>query len=395
MPADAEGSARSQVFLLSFTTFFLNASMNMMNSLIAIYAKEHVGASVAEVGLIVSAYYISSSVLKIPTGVAIKTESTIRWMLIGFAAMIAAPVAFAFSSSPLELFVLRLLHGFGNAIAITTLLTSVSVVTSRGGEAKAITFYTVGAALGLAVGPGLTVIALGTIGIRWTIALAGLIMLPCIAFALRLLTGWKINSDSHQQLSYRLLLPMLRDRSIVSIAVIYLASTAIASTLIAFAPLHFKDFFHSSDQEWSTFFFGYSVILLLTRLLLIGTVSRWSINILTSIGLLNATATCLILALSPVLTLSIIVFIAAGFSHGFLFPLSAIMTATYTPAHKRIFANSIYLLGGDMGSLLGPVAAAPIASEYGVPAAIAAIGLLPILGIFLTWSLSKTSAAKA
>lgn len=369
--------------------------MNMTNAVLAIYAKEHVGASVAEVGLIVAAYYISSSALKIPTGVIIRTANTIRWMLIGFAAMIMAPVGFAFVNSPIELFILRLLHGFGNAIAITTLLTAVSIVTSRGGEAKAITFYTIGAASGLAVGPGITVIALGTIGIRWTVALAGLIMIPCVALALILMLNWKVDDASHQQPAYRHLLPMLRDRNMVYIAIIYLASTAIASTLVAFAPLQFKNLFHSSDQEWSTIFFGYSTLLLFTRILLIGVVSRWSINILTSLALLNATAATVTLALSPDLTLSIIVFIIAGLSHGLLFPLSAIMTATYTPASKRIFANSIYLLGGDMGSLIGPLAAAPIATSFGIPAAIAAIGLLPILGIFLTWRLSKSAPAKA
>lgn len=377
--------ASPQVYMLAAAGFFVNAAGNMVAPIIAIYAKESIGASITETGLVVSAFAISSAALRIPTGAVIKTSNTAAWMLLGMAILTFAPVAYTFASSVAVLVAFRLLHGFGNAVSITTLLTSVSVASTKEGEARSITIYTVGAAIGLAAGPALTVVVLVLTELRWAFVVAGLVNLPCIALALKLFSSWKPGETlSPKAAPAKQIVEMLKDKNVVSYALMYLSFTTFGSALTAFAPLHAKDFFKMSDQLWSSIFFGYSLLLFLTRLLLTRIVSHGNLRLLTYFGLLNAIASSVIVAYAPQPYLFAAGVALAGLSHGFLYPLGAIMTANHSPPARRTFANSVYLLGGDTGFLLGPLVAAPLASEYGIPVALAAIGLTPLLGVLLT-----------
>src|SRR3989304_7415378 len=190
------GSTSSQVFLLASATFFFNASFNMINAVIALYATEEIHAGVGEVGLVVGAFFASSSLFKIPTGMAISPGNTVRWMLLGFVLITVSPIAYVLAPSVPALGPLRLVNGFGFTVTVTTLLTAVSLVTPAGGQARSIAMYTVGAATGLAVGPGLTTLALSLGGLRSALMLAGLVNLPCFGVWLRLRFHWMETGSS-------------------------------------------------------------------------------------------------------------------------------------------------------------------------------------------------------
>jgi len=378
------GSTSSQVFLLASATFFFNASFNMINAVIALYATEEIHAGVGEVGLVVGAFFASSSLFKIPTGMAISPGNTVRWMLLGFVLITVSPIAYVLAPSVPALVALRLVNGFGFTVTVTTLLTAVSLVTPAGGQARSIAMYTVGAATGLAVGPGLTTLALSLGGLRSAVILAGLVNLPCFGVWLRLRSHWmETGSSGPPPPSRRFLLSTLRETRVLSIALIYLAFNAVAAMIMTLAPLQARTTFEMSDQHWSLLFFGYSLLLLFVRMVLTRVVSERILIPLTLLGLVNASLASLGMAFSADPLVFSAFLVSGGISHGVGFPLSAIMAVSRVRTERLVFTNSAYLLGGDVGSFLGPVMASAIASEYGIPWGITAIGLFPVPGVFL------------
>lgn len=58
----------SRIFILPTIAFLLTSTKLMIDSILAIYLYEHLGASESEVGVIISLGYVSSLIVKVPLG---------------------------------------------------------------------------------------------------------------------------------------------------------------------------------------------------------------------------------------------------------------------------------------------------------------------------------------
>lgn len=378
----------SPLFLIAFVSLLASMSSQFFNPIIAVYARDYLNATVAEIGLIVSAFFIVSIVCKPFIGLYGQGVRVLYVFWFGLALLTFPTLGMALVNSTLLFGVFRVFQGIGNSMVWAPGMTLVGLISPRESLTRNLSNYAFAISIGMSLGP-----ALGSIGVAAFGARNALLTSSAIMFAGFLLGTILIRQKG--SFSGRLSLQNETNASITEMPKIfsrasfdvpfmaYFSMAFIYGIIVAYGTLYFKDTFNVLDQDVAILFFGYNLVVMFARFSLGRLVQRTSKRNILFFSLANFIAALTIINISSNFPLFVGAFCLMGLSHGLIYPTGILIIAETTELRKLAFTNTIYLMGWDIGNALGPLVTAPLTADYGTKIALT-IALLNTVAIFIT-----------
>jgi len=353
----------------------------MIVPVVALYAVDRLSATIEQVGMLISAFFVASVLAKVPLGVIGGSLEPGRTMPFSLLLMTFASALY-YSAPTVGVFALgRALGGLAFALfAISTMTVSAYVSKDR---AHAVGMYTTSLALGLMAGPALGALLIPVIHTRNTLLASAVPLLTALVLSLRMTTA-KVANPSLQDMR---LMPrmkrILTNRTFDLALLAYFCFAFVLAVVVAYAPLYGREAFGFTDAAVTGIFAGYFTVTALTRMVITQFAYSNRLRWMIFGGLANAGALLSIMPFlnsPPAFAASIILL---GITHGIVYPSSLMMVFTGFARGDLLLASSIFLTGFDLGGVLGPLVISPVAASLGLAHALALSAILPISTAFL------------
>ncbi len=213
---------------LHITTVFL--TWHMVGPVLPRFALEF-GVTVAEVGLLISAFTLARVFLNFPAGSLSERVGRRAVLLAGGMLVGLASIGSGLVQGFPELVVLRFLTGAGGALAVTVSSTIMADISTRGNRARMMSFNEGIVSVGLFLGPGAGGLLADAVGLRVPFYVAGALALSATLWAaLRLpeTRGWNADPRPASAASrgglWRGVVQILGDRNYAMIALVAFAT---------------------------------------------------------------------------------------------------------------------------------------------------------------------------
>ena len=369
------------------------APSSVIAPILSIYIKDVMQAPVEMVGLVTSAFFISSALAKLILGFFAGGKRTISFLLISFIIFSVCPALYPLTRDVFVLTVIRTVQGFSYAFIGTASLILAALTISSLERDKGVGIYTAFLSLGLLAGPLITTFSIPFFGVSNTFFFAALAGLVGIYAAYILNRKFSEIERDWQVIGVRVereplknkILAIIRNRMFATAFIGNLSFFILFGVILVYAPLYAKGNLNFSDELVSMVFLLYYVATTLTRLNVGKIVQKVSKDKLLLLG----TALSVLLAFSLAYFKNGYVFAAVfamiGAVQGILFPVGSMLIAERIHPSRNVLANSLYMMGIDMGQGIAPLITAGIAIQYGlaytfiVSAVISAFGAIAIL----------------
>ena len=357
--------------------------MSSLFPIIPLYAAE-LGAPVSKVGLIVAASSYATALLIIPFGLLSDKLGRRSFLATGLIILTLVPLLYTFTTSQIQLAMVRAIHGLGVAVLVPSAIATVVDLAPAAQRGKALGWYTASVQSGLMVGP----IVGGFIADRFDFtaafygcsatALIGLIAIFPQFGIIPQRSVAKPPADSSWS--------WLKHRFVFASVLTSLFVAAGAGTIAAFIPLYGKGLGIPEIGAGLiiTAFYAASAILRLPSGILSDKLGRKPLIIC---GLaVCATAMAFISQFHSLAQLSIVVF-CCGIGMGIAQPSSLALIADQSPTKGRGVAMSMNVAAFQIGQAIGPTAMGFVAgmsdfkTMFLVCAASIVLGLLIITGL--------------
>jgi MFS family permease len=373
------------------------ASSSVIAPILSIYMRELVNAPVEIIGLVTAVFFVTSAVAKIFLGVFAGGKKTITFLLFAFVVFSVCPALYPAANNVFLLVVLRAVQGFAYAFIGTASLILAALAISSVERDKGVGTYAASLSLGLLAGPAITSFSIPLFGVSNTFYFSGLMGFVGIFAAFFL--NRKISSieENWQIIGVGLNREAIKSK-ISAIARNRMFGVAFAGNfsffvlfgvILAYAPLYAKETLNFSDEHVSMLFLLYYVAT---------TVSRLSVGrIVERISKSKLMALCAALAALSSFAVVIFtnnfafagIFASIGAIQGMLFPVGSMLISEYVPPSRNALANSLYMMGIDIGQGIAPLITASVIIQYGlaysftVPATILAATTLLIVWLHI------------
>jgi len=378
----------SLMALISIISLVASTSGQILNPIVAVYARDTLNASIAQIGLIVSAFFVVSIISKPLIGLTCRGMKTLYYLWIALALMAFPTIGMALTDSSTLFGALRIFQGIGNSMFWAPGMTLIALISSRENLERDLNNYSFLISVGMSLGPALGSMSVAVIGTRYSFFLSALIMLSGFMLGTLLIRKReyfreKISHNDSGTISLRQLPKIFSARPFKTAFLAYATMSFIYGILTAYGTLHFKDSFGVEDGTVAILFFGYNAIIMVTRFGLRKLVNMTGKRNILLFGLINYVVMLSILATSSSLPIFVAAFCMLGLSHGLIYPTGILIVAGSVKTASLAFANSIYLTGWDVGNSMGPLVASPIATQYGTGAALPVAILAPVISLLI------------
>lgn len=363
-------ASKHGLWLLYLTGFVITASQQILAPLIPIYFKEAVGASLEVVGLLVALLFLSSAAGKILITLYLRRNIP-TMLLIGCVLLASSPILYLITRSQTLIGSVRILHGLGFSLFATAGLSLASLIPSADKD-KSIGHYTLALSLGLMVGPGVGSIGVRYLGFRSAFLLSSAAGTIASISSLIVKAGFR-NEASPDRSGTPLgdAFKVFRSKLFQTAFLCYLSFSIFYGAIIAYAPIHLKVTYGLEADIVSLIFFLYFLVTVISRFLIprfLSTLKPLGTLLLGFVSVITA-AMLIYLLRDPLSVAAGLVMV--GLSHGIIFPSAAIIVSGEAVSPSTLpAANAVYLLGFDLGAMLGPISVSSIASSISIPAAI-------------------------
>jgi MFS family permease len=358
----------------------------MINPLIAIFTYSDLKASLGEVGIVVSAFFVASIISKIPTAFILRGDRILQALLFGILSNTVALFGYALIPNIQVMYLVRILHGISLAVSIITMLTvSASLTASESEMVVAVERYSAATAVGLMFGPAIGTVLVSLVGLRITFLAAALLSIPSSILGylfFRMTSGIWVGATI-TKFSLHDLFYMLRSRLLILSYLVYLIFAYVYGVVVSYEPIEAKITYAMSDSEITGLFFGYFGLTLVTRVLLGRLLPRYSFSKLIAAGLIIPALGLILTGIGLYRLAFALGFVIIGVGHGLIFPLTAILVAKSVPLTHRIIANSVYLTAFDLGNVFAPLISSGTSVVLGVGLSLSMTALAPLLGLTL------------
>jgi len=380
------GRSFASLSLLGMTGFTANTSLMMIAPIIAVYSINRFNASVSDVGLIISAYYVSSALSRLPIGVSTGGRKALRALLLGLLILGICPIAYTMANSSASMALVRLVHGLGFSLFSTMGLTLASLISSEDELTETLGRYTLLIALGLVFGPAFGAISISLLGQHRTFILSSFIAFSGVLLSSFLgRRGIRRDSTQLETVCLREVPQVLTSRPFQRAFLAYFAFAFMWGVVLGYVPVRAQQDFQIIEAQITLLFFGYFLVLVSSRFFVGRLVGRFGEERVLTTGLLaGGVFTLLVSATVNPIHFSI-AFVLLGVSHGIIFPTSAMIIAKNALPKNLVLANSLYLVSFDSGAMIGPLIASGVATLWGIRSALA-VSAIPL---FLNIPLSK------
>jgi MFS family permease len=366
-PSSSPSNLATILGIMSATYSFI------LNSVIAIYAREYVGATVAEVGVIFAAWSILSIFAKPIVGRYFYGTRLLYAPAAASILLTASAIGMAFSPTPLVLALFRLVQGLGSSLLWVPTVTLVTLLAPEGDRDKTIGKYALGTSVGMVLGPAIASANVNFLGMRSTFFSAAGTAVVSLLLGLALIRKGgafrdRLSGDRDSNLYLRDIPKIFSMNSFRRAFLAWFATASIYGIVTAYGTLHAREAFMVSEGQVALIIFGYNFIVVLGRLLLVRILGRVGKEMLLVLGLVSGICMLVVMALSESYLLFFLAFCLTAISHGVVYPAGTMMIAESTDRSGLSLTNSIYMVGWDVGNTLGPMVSAPIAQSFGTEA---------------------------
>jgi len=342
------------VYAVVFVSFFDNHSLL---PLIAPYAKS-LGASVALVGLIVGAYSAVNLLGNLGAGYWMDRVGRRTPLVAGLAIVGGALALYPFTTDPVALLALRVVHGLGAGLTSPASLAYIGDTASPKTRGRAMALYGVAIGLTVLIGPPLA----GAIRDRFGYA-SVFAMLSALMF-LVVVPAYTVIGESLAQTTARANanpLRLLRNRRL---GLAYSSAFCLMFSLgglIVFLPLTGQELGLTSSRV-GMLFASFALAAIIIQVLPFGRMSdRWGRERAMMLGLaLIAIGLFLLAAMRQWETLLVAMFVY-GVGFGFLFPAMTALIADETAPQTRGTASGIFTAVYSLGVTVGTSGAGALA----------------------------------
>jgi len=350
------------------------ASFSVVAPILSIYMRDGMKASVEMIGLVTAIFFVASSLTKISLGIFAGGKKTITLMLLAFVILSICPALYSRTDSILMLIVLRSAHGFAYSFVGTASLILAALAISSVERDKGVGTYAASLSLGLLAGPAITTVSIPFFGVSNTFyfaSLVGSIGIFAAFFLNRKISSveknWQIIGVVVDREAVKSKISAIMCNRMFGLAFVgNLAFFVLFGVILAYAPLYAKEGLGFSDELVSVLFLLYYIATTVTRLSVGRIVGRVGKPALVILSTMLAASFSFALAISTDNFFFAGIFALIGAVQGVLFPVGSMLIADNVQPSRNILANSLYMMGIDVGQGIAPLITAGLVVQYGL-----------------------------
>jgi MFS family permease len=373
--------------------FFAVSSFSLISPILSIYAKDFINASIIEIGIITSVFFVASSSIKLPLGILGGGRRTPILFTISLFLLFIVPLTYVLIDSWVGLVIVRLIHGIAFALVITISYILVPLTVREQLRHQAVATFSVLAGMGLLTGSGVGTLIVALGDLKYVFYIAAILGVPGFIlgsiFSYRLYSiesKWFLLNDEGKGLNLRKrFVSVISNKPFLISFFSCFSYFFVLGAVLAYAPLYAR---YSLDLSYfivTAMFFGLYITTTLTRLSLGKLISN-RIMTKTSLLLLAGVLSIILIAMAVLSNYSylfILGIILFGIPQGVILPVGAMMVSESVRPTEHVLANSFYLVAWDIGFALGPILTSGIANSLGILTALGASVLLPAISVML------------
>jgi DHA1 family multidrug resistance protein-like MFS transporter len=350
------------------------ASSSVIAPILSIYVKDSINASIEMVGLVTAIFFVASALAKVSLGVFAGGKKTITFLLFAFVIFSICPALYPLTDSVIMLVVLRATQGFAYAFVGTASLILAALAISSVERDKGVGSYTASLSLGLLAGPAITTFSIPRFGVQNTFYFACLMGFVGVfaAFFLNkkissIEKNWQIIGVAVSREALKSKISAIARNRMFDMAFIgNFAFFVLFGVILAYAPLYAKDELKFSDELVSVLFLLYYTATTVTRLSIGRIVGRVSKSTLVMFSTILAALFSFALVIFVDNLVFAGIFALIGAIQGVLFPVGSMLIAEYVRPSRNVLANSLYMMGIDVGQGIAPLITAGAIIQYGL-----------------------------
>jgi MFS family permease len=370
------------------------ASFSVVAPILSIYVRDGINASVEMVGVVTAIFFVASSLTKISLGVFAGGKKTITLTLFAFVILSICPALYSLTDSIVVLIVLRSAHGFAYSFVGTASLILAALAISSVERDKGVGAYAASLSLGLLAGPVITTFSIPLFGVSNTFYFASVV--GCIGIFAAFFLNRKISSIEKSWQIIGIVVDKEAIKSKISaimcnrmFGLAFVGNFAffvLFGVILAYAPLYAKEGLGFSDELVSVLFLLYYIATTVTRLSVGRIVGRLSKPALVILSTMLAALFSFALAISTDNFFFTGIFALVGAVQGVLFPVGSMLIADNVQPSRNILANSLYMMGIDVGQGMAPLITAGLVVQYGLEYSFIASAAISVAAtVLLIW----------
>ncbi|MGI6590031.1 MAG: MFS transporter [Eggerthellaceae bacterium] len=378
----------SRTFItICIVSFFQITGQQMATAVIPLYARDF-GLSAGMIGFIVGAFAITALATRPFMAPAFDIVSKKKIWLASQAVIILSLFLYGFASDAASLTAVRMLHGLAMAAAGPMGLSLATMALPSDRLAYGISFFGMGQALAMAIGPAFGLYLVGVVGYHWTFWLSSIAM----AIALVLLLSIKDPSQA-QQLPYRIKLNRIFAREAVLPTVLSFICITCNSTYMAFIAIYGQLL---GVAQVGLFFTVQAACMVATRPLLGKIADRHGYAVVVVPGLCFFALSFYLVSVATTLQNFLIAAVVSSLGFGAISPLFNAMAMSSVPYSRSGAASATNFTGVDLGQLVGPSVFGLVAeyfeetsgSEVGGYSSMYAMEIIGVIGALVIFAAS-------
>ena len=376
--------------VLMCVNFFQSMAAFMANTTIPVFA-DHLGASTAFVGVVVSSFAVTALLIRPFAGPAFDSFSRKRLLLIAQTIICSSLALYGVVNTLPALVAVRLLHGIGIGCSGPLAMSFVSEFLPPSRMASGISIYALAQSFAQVMGPAIGLWLVDVFGFSGAYFLAAgcLLVAMCGVFA--------IKEPSRQRLPYEFKVSRMFAREAVDkAAALMLLGTSfscVASYLVLYGTL-------MGIEGIGLYFTVYALCLVVTRPTLGKLADRFGPPRILVVGLMFFAASYIALSIATDMPGLLVAAVLGSAGFGCCAPLIQTLGLSSVEPERRGAASNTVFTGMDFGMLLGPViggnvieALVPVlGGEIAAYSAMWIVMLVPAAGtlaIVLYWNFKK------
>jgi predicted MFS family arabinose efflux permease len=356
----------------------------MSNSIVAMYSQDYIGASLVEIGFIVSAFFFTGASLKLLIGLFLPITQMKIALVSSILIITISFFGYALVNTITSMILIRTLHGFGETLFAISALTFSSSISSTVSREEAIGKYTLTYAFGMMTGPAISTLSVVAFGMRGTFFFASTLAFLGVACAIVLVRKAPFDSTdfSNKKQDFTTVSRALSNRVFRSSLFAYFAISFAYAIMLTYVPIYVREKFNFTSEQVTLLFFAYYLVMFIVRFIIGRLLKLLEKGRILMLGLLNAVCMLWLMSISPPIFFTI-AFSLQGLSMAVIFPTGAMRIADTVNQSELVLANSFYMLGWDLGFIISPNLLSLIVASFGVPYALAIAALLPLAAIVI------------
>ena len=360
--------------IMCITGFSYLASSSVATPILSIYVKEAMNAPVEIIGLVTSVFFVVSAVTRIFLEFLAGGMKIISFLLLAFVILSICPAFYPFVDSVSWLIFLRSAQGFASAFIGTASLILAALTIPEAERDRGVGTYTASLSLGLLAGPAITTVSIPLFGVPKTFyfaSLMGVIGISSTFILYRRLSSierdWQITDVTVDKEPLKSKLAAIARNRMFGVSFVgNIAFFLLFGVILAYAPLHAKENLNFNDDFVSVLFLLYYIATTATRFSAGRIVDKVAKPTLVAIATASAALLSLALGIFSEQLLFAGAFAMIGAVQGILIPVSSMLVADHIQPSRSALANSLYVMGMDVGQAVAPLMMAGVVIRYGL-----------------------------